>query len=738
MCGLAGLARFGHGWQGDPDPDGIVDAMIDAVQHRGPDGIARSTAEGPVRLGFARLALVDLATGDQPLVSDDGAVLLIANGEVYNHRELAATLPAGTRLRTQSDCEVLIHLYRERGLRFLDDVRGMFSLVIWDRRAGKLVIARDRFGIKPLYYHRNADRLVFASEIKALFEDPATPRQLDWTAALGDQMVSATPRFSEAPLTSWFADIVFAPAGTIITFDLATGAEDTYQYWQFPPFTPDRSRTAEDFVREYRALLESSVHDCEMADVEIGLFLSGGVDSAAVAALAAGRPRTFSALNASTAANRDAEYSSRIAASLGLDNHQVLFDNRTEPTPEQWLRFVWLLETPLAGPEAFYKYEMYRYVRAATPQIKAMLLGGGADEFNGGYTTQFAEAGWPEFAAAVQTMQLRTAADHSPGLGAWWQPEGSLIRPAKLREVGPAQPADPYEGFVRWKYRDVLLYNCWHEDRTAAGNGIEARVPFLDHRLIELGAAVPPELRPELVWNKQLLRRAVADVLEPEYAQRPKVPFFYGAGVRHTYRAFARMLLADGEQLLQRALSGPGAQEYLAADAMRAAAYGAATQPSAGQLELLLRAVNLGLLEQLVVDLPVHPHRSAAAPIPERIVVDAWNFDTVAALERRVGLVVELDPDTVVSLDESVLLLRGDAGSEWFLAVDGQIEYVMDELEDVAWLSFLRAVDGRHTVAELAGGIEALGELAPLISQATDAGLLHVHLAAPHDLEPIG
>jgi len=740
MCGLAGVARLGRGWQGDPDPDGVVEAMIDAVRHRGPDGADRSGVDGPVRLGFTRLSLVDLATGGQPLATEDGALLLIANGEIYNHRELAATLPAGTRLRTQSDCEVLLYLYREHGLRFLDDVRGMFSLVLWDRRSNTLVIARDRFGIKPLFYHRNADRILFSSEIKALFEDPATPRRLDWSTALGDQMVSVAPRFSEAPVGSWFADIELVPAGTIVTFDLDTGSEQPYRYWEFPRFVPDYSVDAEGFVAEYRARLESSVHDCEMADVEIGLFLSGGVDSAAIAALAAGRPHTFSALNASTVANGDAEFSSRIAASLGLANDQVLFDTGSQPSPDQWLRFVWLLETPLAGPEAFYKYEMYRYVRSAAPQIKAMLLGGGADEFNGGYATQFTDAGWPGFVEALQTMQLRTAADHSPALGAWWQPDGSLVRASKLREAGPAQPADPYEGFVRWKYRDVQLYNCWHEDRTAAGNGIEARVPFLDHRLIELGAAIPPELRPELVWDKQLLRRAVSHVLPPEFAQRPKVPFFYGAGVRHTYRAFARMLLADGEQLLQRALSGPGAREFLDADAVRATAHAAAAQPSAGQLELLLRVVNLGLLEQLAGDLPAHHHRTPAAAIPERVVVDGWDSHTAAALERRAGLVAELDPDSVVELDESVLLLRGDGTPpEWFVAVNGQIEYVMDEASDAGWLSFLRAVDGTRTLAELAGGVAALAELATLIAQATDAGLLHVHapVAAP-DLQPVG
>lgn len=734
MCGLAGLARLGDR-SSDADPGGLVTAMTDAVAHRGPDGHAYSTVPGNVRLGFTRLSLVGLESGGQPLVTEDDSLLLIANGEVYNHQELEAKLPAGTRMRTRSDCEVLLHLYREHGPRFLDDVRGMFALVLWDRRSNELVMARDRFGIKPLYYHQDAERILFASQVTALFEDPATPREVDWEGALGDQLVSAAPRFSEAGLTSWFKDVHLVPGGSVLTFDLGTGSVREHRYWELPVFRADESLTAEDFVVAYRAALESSVHDCEMADVEIGLFLSGGVDSAAVAALTRCRPHSFSALNASTLANGDAEFSSRIAARLGLDNDQVLFDTGGQPTPEQWTDFLWLLETPLAGPEAFYKHEMYRYVRATAPGIKAMLLGGGADEFNGGYSTSFSDSGWDEFHDALGSMQMRSTLDARPEISAWWTPDGSLVRGAKLRELAGSPAGDPYEAFVRWKYRDVQLYNCWHEDRTAAGSGIEARVPFLDHRLIELGAAIPPGLRPELVWDKQILRRAVADVLDPEFAQRPKVPFFYGPGVQHTYRSFARMLLADSGQLLDRATSGRQAMEFLDADALRAAARLAAERPSPGQLELLLRAVNLGLLEDLASSAPhQHHHGRTPAPLPERVVITDWAADADVVGER-VSAGTVLDPGAVVSLGEEVLLLRNGADEqEWYVAVGGQIEFVVDEVEDHAWLAFLRAIDGQRVLGALAGGPEGLERLRPLIHQASDAGLIALH-QAPVDLQ---
>lgn len=732
MCGLAGCARFG-GAPIDATTDELIARMMSAVAHRGPDGPGISTQPGSVRLGFQRLSLVDLATGNQPLVAEDDSVVLIANGEVYNHHALEATLPAGTRMRTRSDCEVLLHLYRGRGLRFLDDVHGMFALVLWDRRTETLVFARDRFGIKPLFWHRNADRIVFASEIKALFEDPATPRALDWEAALGDQIMSGAARFSTAPLTTWYRDIELVPASTIVTIDLRTGADTAHQYWQLPTFAPDTSTTRAEFVHEYGTRLRQAVEDCEMADVEIGLFLSGGVDSAAIAAMSTTRPQTFSALNGSTIANGDAEYSVRIAASLGLPNHQVRFDAGHVPSPADWLRFLWLLETPLAGPESFYKHDMYRYVRSATPHIKAMLLGGGADEFNGGYSTTLTEDGWAEFEAALRDMRLGAAVARSGTLGAWWQTGHQLVNTDVLDEFVTDLPTDPYEAFVRWKYRDVAQYNCWHEDRTAAGNGIEARVPFLDHRLIELGATIPAELRPELVWDKRILRDAVTDVLGSEYADRPKVPFFYGCGVQYTYRAFGRMLLAEGGELLERALSGPGARQYLNADAVRSAAHTAATRPTPGGLELLLRVVNLGLMEQLSADPPGHHHLCAAAAVPAREIVPAWTPQVARELTERLGAATQVDPAAVPTLDDSVLLLHGDDGTEWFVVVDGQIEFVVDELEDAAWLSVLRGMDGRRSLAELAGGPAEVVELTEVIIQATDAGLLKLATAPVAD-----
>ncbi len=722
MCGLSGVARV-DGRALTEASDFLLHRMVQTVLHRGPDGEA-CYRSGPVGFGFVRLSLVDVAGGDQPLRTEDDDLVLIANGEIYNHEELAATLPRGTRLRTRSDCEVLLHLYRRDGLRFLDDVRGMFALALYDRTRGRLLLARDRFGIKPVFYHQNDERVVFGSEVKTLFEDPDCPRRLDWARALRDQMMTRAPAFDESPVHSWFEDIELAPAGCIVSFDLKTGERQTHRYWSFPDFDPAGSASEEELVRRYGELLSASVADCEMADVEIGLFLSGGLDSAAIASLASGRLRTFTALNGSTLANGDAEWGHRTARQLNVTNHQVLLDTASVPGAEEWKRFVWLMQTPLAGPEAFYKHEMYRYVRDQAPQIKAMLLGGGADEFNGGYSKGIAGGGeWPDFVDGIQRMAEHRDRLHSPELGAWWDVPGlPLVKASALREASGRPARDPYESLFRWKYRDVQQYNCWHEDRSAAGNGIEARVPFLDHRLVELIAAVPEKLRPELVWDKQIQRRALAGHLPEEVTWRPKGPFFYGDGVRHTYRTFGAMLAQDGGRLVEEALSGPGAREFLAAGNIRAMLGRLQADPSSGHVEFLLSLVNLGLMEQMTETLPGPHCRAEAAPVPLSVDVTDWDAES----ERIEAVVVRrppIGPDAVASLADSALLLRdGAQESVWYIAVNGEIEFVLDEEETPQWLRLLRAMDGQHTVGEL---LDKLGD---------DLESVHEHLTDAVDL----
>ncbi|HET6356858.1 asparagine synthase (glutamine-hydrolyzing) [Streptomyces sp.] len=725
MCGLAGTARWGGGAL-PATADGLLRRMTKTIAHRGPDDTDFFRA-GPVGLGFVRLSLVDPEGGRQPLSTEDGSLVLIANGEIYNHRELAAGLPSGTRLRTKSDCEVLLHLYRRDGLSFLDRVRGMFSVVLWDRERNLLVFARDRFGIKPLFFHENEDRIVFSSEIKALFNDPDCPRELDWERALTDQLMTGNLVLDDSPPHAWFKEIELAPAASILTFDLTTGERRTHQYWSFPEFDGDRTGSESDLIRSYAETLASSVQDCETADVEIGLFLSGGIDSAAVAALAGINPRTFTALNGSTLENRDAEWAHRTAAQLGLVNHQVLQDTSAVPGVEEWKRHLWQMETPLAGPETYYKYELYRHVGTHAPEIKAMLLGGGSDEFNGGYTSSFAGGGdWSDFEANINRMGIRGDQQRLPELGAWWdQPGPPLVRAEALRAAVGSSRREAYEMVFRAKYRDVQIYNCWHEDRTAAGNGIEARVPFLDHRLLEIVAAIPYALRPGLIWDKQILRRGLAGVLPEDVVNRPKIPFFYGTGVRHTYRTFARMLAQQGDRLLDQALSGPGARQHLDADNMRTMLRQMEANPGSGYVEFLLRAVNLGLLESMAADLPGPLVDAPKATVPGAVPITDW--DTQAPeIEALVVRRPAVDPQAVLARADGLLLLRSpEHASTWYLALDGSIEYVVDEDEEPDWIPLLQAFDGVRTLAETVSGLGLrLKSFEALLAEAVEAGLL--------------
>jgi asparagine synthase (glutamine-hydrolysing) len=702
MCGIACVARI-DGGELDGGADALLNRFGDVLAHRGPDE-RDLLRDGPVGMAFTRLSLTDPESGSQPLVIDDGSLVLIANGEVYNHSELAATLPAGTRLRTGSDCEVLLYLYREHGLRFLDKVRGMFGLILWDRRAGRLLLARDRFGIKPLYYHRDATRIVLASEIKALFADRATPRRFDWERALTTPSLAAAAYLTDAPAVTWFEGVSAVPAGTILQIDLRDGRTREHVYWRFPGEPQDVPDTVNGFADAYRELLLDSIRECATADAELGLFLSGGIDSAAVAATVADRSdlHTFTVLSPSTYRSEDAEYGHRVAAKFGLPNHQVVFDAHHVPEPAEWRRLLWLLETPLCGPEIYYKYELHRYAKAARPELRGMLLGAAADEFNGGYSVDVAGGGdWTDFDAHLRSMARAGQLRARPDLAQWWTAgNDGLFSDEVVRRFADARMDDPYAQYIHWQYHKIQQYNVWHEDRTAAGSGIEARVPFLDHRLVELVAAVPAHLRPQLLWDKEILRRGMRGYLPDEVVARPKQPFFYGPGVGHTYRMLAQMLERHSGALIEEAMATPGAKAFIRADGLRNRLRRLGSDPANPQVEMALRVVNLGLLAGMVADVPPPTKDTPASPVRLSLPVSDWEAQRVE-IEHVVGLRPDIDVTAVPRLaDDALLLMRPSDTGTWFLAIDGTIEYVLDD-DAPAYRDFLLRVDGTTSLAAI-------------------------------------
>src|SRR4051795_2501700 len=279
MCGICGIAS-----RGAPDRDALR-AMSAALVHRGPDS-AGSRLVPPVYLGARRLAIIDLAHGDQPIATEDGAVTVVQNGEIYNHEALAGELRGqGHRLRTRCDTEVIGHLYEQHGLDAFARLRGMFAIALWDARERRLVLARDRFGIKPLFHARlRAGALVFASELSALARVPEFPRDLDPDALEAFLAFNSIP----GPLTAYAAARKLLP-GHWLTWEAATGAVETGCWARPTPVSADevRREPAEDLALEVRERLRDSVRAHLVADVPVGVLLSGGIDSSALTALAA-------------------------------------------------------------------------------------------------------------------------------------------------------------------------------------------------------------------------------------------------------------------------------------------------------------------------------------------------------------------------------------------------------------------------------------------------------------------
>ncbi|HZM75060.1 MAG TPA: asparagine synthase (glutamine-hydrolyzing) [Candidatus Limnocylindrales bacterium] len=729
MCGLAAVALLDGVELSHSTVDPLLEAMTRAVAHRGPDNQVTVRC-GCVGFGFARLALVAPEAGDQPLRTPDGQIALIANGEVYNHRELERGLPRGRRMQTGSDCEVLAHLYQLRGREFLADVRGMFAIILHDATRNRLVLARDRFGIKPLYFHRNAKRIVVASEIKGLFADSDTPREIDWTGALSSQALQSRPALCDAMPITWFRGIETVEPGTVVEIDLEDGRESVYRYWEFPGQRPMLGATDEDVTEEYLRLLTESVTECATADAELGLFLSGGVDSAAVAALAASQRTldTFTILSPATVVSGDAYFADLVARQFGLPNHQVYVPADHCPTVHDWLRFVWLMENPMVGAEAYLKHELHRYARAASPGLKGMLLGAASDEFNAGYSTDLAGGGgWGQFTANLAAMAQRGDRD-DPAASAWMDAVGAAV----LR--GPHRPkTDVYLRYLNSEYRKIYQYNVWHEDRSAAGSGIEARVPFLDHRLVELVAAIPPRRREGLLWDKRILRNAVAGLLPAAVAERPKVPFVHGEGVQHTQQMLLRLLVRDGCDLVRLAMSTAGAREHLDTDAIERLVDGFRHGIGVDRVDFVVRLVNLGVLEHELSHLP--------PPIVDRPVprlLERWSGPELRLESGRAAADVVLrrpkfSSDTVIDWARDVLVLDAPDGSRFILR-DGSIEYIV-EAEAAAWHAMCGLIDGKKSLQDvLTATASEYPDVELELLEAMDAGL--IELAAGSTMDP--
>jgi asparagine synthase (glutamine-hydrolysing) len=601
MCGIAGLVdREGVG----ADDQALVLRMRDTMVHRGPDD-AGIFVDSHAVLGHRRLSIVDLAGGAQPLSNEDRSIWIVYNGEIYNHADLRRQLePLGHRYRTRSDTETIVHAYEEWGEDCVTRFRGMFAFALWDTRQQRLLLARDRLGVKPLYWTIVGTRLYFGSEIKAILasravrpclREAALPELLSMRSLAGDETL--------------FAGIRTLMPGHLLSF--AGGRATLRRYWTIPrPVARPALRRAADDVRQFRALLEESVRLRLMSDVPLGVFLSGGLDSSAIAALMApmmGRPLdTFSVAFANRAYNELA-YSREVARSLGANTHEVVMDDRDffSALP----RLVWHEDEPIAHPSSV---SLHVVSTLASRQVKVVLTGEGSDELLAGYgrypralLNWRAGALYSRVPAPLRALvaggvrrlpgkagryarRSFLAIDQAPELHFF--DNFAAINLQRLRQLlSPRLAADVRSSRVyaevlsrfnepdRGTTLDRLLYTdlgtylvelLMKQDQMSMSASIESRVPFLDHHLVEYAAALPPERKLSGFNTKRILRDAVADVVPASVLSRSKMgfPVPFAQWMRGPWNDVARDVLLD-RRARERDLMRPGMLDTLLNDA---------------------------------------------------------------------------------------------------------------------------------------------------------------------------
>jgi asparagine synthase (glutamine-hydrolysing) len=573
MCGICGVATVAPG--AAPDLE-AVRRMSARLVHRGPDSDGLFH-EGGVALAARRLSIIDLEHGDQPTSNEDGTVTVVQNGEIYNHGELRAELQGrGHRFRTHSDTEVLAHLYEEHGDTFVERLRGMFAVAIWDSREARLLLARDRFGIKPLYYRVAGGALSFASELKAMLEQPGFSRQIDPRAVAAFLAFNSIP----APLTV-FAEARKLPAGTLAVW---RGGELTQTRYARPaPVAAERARRgpAGELATELRETLRDSVRAHLVADVPVGVLLSGGVDSGGLAALAAGEQgagvKTFS-VGFEEASFDELDRARLVAKRYGTDHHEiVLRPDAAELLP----KLVEAFDEPFGDSSAL---PTYLVSELAAGEVKVALSGEGGDELFGGYYTYVADLLAPRLGRlAALAAPLVEALPSSESKVSFDYKAKRFVRAARLpalerhhawKEIfSPAQaaslmgerdpgwdPVDLYreryaetagaEPLARLQDVDLGIYLAddllVKTDRSSMAHSLELRVPFLDSQVagFALGLATPLKVRG--LAKKRLLRRALAPLLPREILRAPKQGFSIpvAAWLRGPLQGFARETLA--------------------------------------------------------------------------------------------------------------------------------------------------------------------------------------------------
>ena len=583
MCGICG--KLYHDGR-TSDEGELLDRMTAALAHRGPDGQGRYMS-GPVALGHTRLAIIDLARGAQPIANEDGTVWIVFNGEIYNFRELRADLVGrGHRFSTDSDTEVIVHLYEEHGVDCLQRLRGMFAFALWDSKQQVLFCARDRVGIKPLYYVDTGHALVFASEVKALLTDPQVQPSVDHQAI--DTFLTFTYGAGSDTL---LRPIRKLEPGHYLTS--CRGRTVVRPYWNLTFPRVQRPCSFGEAAEALRELIKNTVRDHMISDVPVGVLLSGGIDSTVILSCAAAetsRPiQTFTVGFSGADFEDERPYAELAARRFGAEHRSITVSSQDYLGALE--RYIWHMEEPVSEPPAI---ALDFVSRLARQHVKVVLSGEGGDEAFGGYETY-------RNLALLERVKSSLGAVGSAGLSAVVAAAGRLGDSRRLRKYSPllkvplssyyfSRRSSPFAFFPRLRrefYTDdmndrivaghpsemidahfqnvkeqghlnQMLYvdtKTWltddllvKADKITMANSLELRVPLLDHQVLEFAAALPPHFKVSGMSTKRVLKKAFAGHIPEEILRRRKqgFPVPIGRWLRGDFKEYVHdLLLSD-------------------------------------------------------------------------------------------------------------------------------------------------------------------------------------------------
>jgi asparagine synthase (glutamine-hydrolysing) len=564
--------------------------MLDVMQHRGPDDEG-THIDHDLAIGMRRLSIIDLGGGKQPISNEDGSIIVIFNGEIYNYRTLRTQLhQRGHTFKTSSDTEIIVHLYEDLGDACVHELRGMFSFAVWDTRRRRLLIARDRLGIKPLYYTQVGNRLVFGSEIKVLLQHPAVHTSMNMLALTNFLSLKYVP----APQTM-FENIIALPPGHLLTCD-RDGIE-TRSYWDISFANKiSGSLREEEYAEQLDTLLHEVVEMHLMSDVPFGAFLSGGVDSSTIVALMSqflNEPvKTFSVgfKGSGVEAFSELPYAHMVANQYQTEHYDIFI------SPQDFIdlseHVIWHLDQPIADEASLANYMV---AKLASQHVKMVLTGEGGDELFAGYARYAGERFSPLFRhiplsmrGLAHAMTYRLPGMRRPKIALYalchtdevnrllnWFPLFNSDMKAALLSESFKQATNGYstrqvfaEHLARTDATNVLdrmLYvdtKLWlpddllaRGDKTSMAVSLEARVPLLDHKLVEFAASLPPHLKLHGLTRKYLLKKVSRTLLPDQIIDRKKqgFPIPISVWMRKEVSAFVRDILSP-ETIRRRGL----------------------------------------------------------------------------------------------------------------------------------------------------------------------------------------